>query len=77
MASPLPDAERLKRINTLLEEALALPEAAREAWLAGLPARHDDLRPMLHALLARAAVETDTFLQQPLRIDGTCSARRR
>ncbi len=68
MAASPPDAERLKRVNVLLEQALALPEGERAAWLAALPPRHADLLPMLRALLARAAVETDDFLAQPLRL---------
>ncbi|MBX3607138.1 MAG: protein kinase [Piscinibacter sp.] len=68
MAAHAADAERLKRVNTLLEEALELPEDEREDWLAALPPQHHDLRPMLRAMLSRAEVETDTFLAQPLRV---------
>ncbi|WP_127995862.1 serine/threonine-protein kinase [Piscinibacter defluvii] len=64
-----PDAERLKRVNRLLDEALALAPAERVAWLERLPAEQADLRPLLGALLSRAGVETDTFLQRPLRLD--------
>jgi hypothetical protein len=56
MAAFAPDAERLKRVNALLEEALALPEAERDAWLQALPAAQHDLLPMLRAMLSRAAV---------------------
>lgn len=71
VAAPALDAERLKRLtrlSTLLEAALALPEAERNAWLHTLPPQHHDLLPTLRGMLARAAVETDTFLAQPLRV---------
>jgi tetratricopeptide (TPR) repeat protein len=60
------DAQRLRRINALLETALALPLDARESWLAGLPPEHQPLAPTLRALLARAAAGADTFLHGPL-----------
>jgi serine/threonine protein kinase len=61
-----PDPERLRRVNALLEEALALPAHAREAWLQRLPASEGPLVPSLSAMLARAAVETDTFMRLPV-----------
>jgi eukaryotic-like serine/threonine-protein kinase len=61
-----PDAERLKRVNALLEVALALPQDERAAWLKTLPPEHRPFVPMLTAMLSRASVETDTFLQRPL-----------
>jgi len=65
MPPPISDPQRLRRLNALLEEALALPAAERAGWLAG---RADDERtfvPELARLLARAAVETDTFMRRP------------
>ncbi|MBL8327067.1 MAG: protein kinase [Rubrivivax sp.] len=59
------DAQHLRRLNELLEQALQLPAHERAAWLAG---RSDDDRafvPELDRLLARAAVETDTFMRRP------------
>ena len=38
MNKPGIDTDRLQRINTLLAEALALPEAERGAWLRALKA---------------------------------------
>lgn len=61
--------ERLRRINALLDTALALPAPLREGWLAGLPAEDHALRATLRALLARAEVETDDFLRAPLALD--------
>ncbi len=63
MNSPA-DADRLKRLNALLESALALPTVQRAAWLAALPAEHQALAPTLAALLERAAVETDSFMRR-------------
>lgn len=60
------DPERLRRVNALLEVALALPLGERDAWLAALPADDHEVVPALRALLARAAVETDTFMRRPL-----------
>jgi len=65
---PSPDAERLRRINALLESALALPETERETWLQSLPAEQQPLVPALNAMLARAAVETDSFLRRPVEV---------
>ena len=62
------DTDRLRDLNTLLDQALTLPEAEREAWLQALPPRHHNLTPTLRNLLlrAQAEVETDSFLRQPL-----------
>jgi eukaryotic-like serine/threonine-protein kinase len=61
MAAP----DHLRRLNALLEEALALPLHERAAWLAALPAAERDFMPELGRLLERAAVETDTFMRLP------------
>ncbi len=66
MSPAPPDAERLRRLNALLEVALALPNDERAAWLRSLPPEQHDVVPLLHKLLQRAAVETDTFLRRPL-----------
>jgi tetratricopeptide (TPR) repeat protein/tRNA A-37 threonylcarbamoyl transferase component Bud32 len=62
---PAPDLqpERAAALNELLDQALERPEAERAAWLAQLPAAHDDLKPHLHDLLSRVAeIETADFL---------------
>lgn len=64
---PLPP-ERLKRLNALLEAALALPPAERAGWLQSLPAEHAALAPMLASMLERAAVETDSFMRAPVQL---------
>jgi serine/threonine protein kinase len=52
-----------KRLSPLLDAALDLAPAQREAWLATLPPEHADLREALTDLLARRrAIETDDFL---------------
>ena len=61
-----PDPERLRRVNALLEEALALPPHEREAWLQRLHVSEAPLASSLAAMLARAAVETDTFMRLPV-----------
>jgi eukaryotic-like serine/threonine-protein kinase len=68
--NPLADTDkvRLLRLNALLGQALALPLAARAQWLADLPAADRGLSTRLAELLARAEVETDDFLHQPLSV---------
>jgi len=61
-----PDTAHLQHMNTLLEQALALPESERDAWLQALPAEHRTLVPLLRAMLMRASVETDTFMRKPV-----------
>lgn len=70
MSAPEASHQRLRRINTLLEAALALPAEQRNAWLAGLPPEDQPLRATLRGLLARADVETDDFLRRPLTLGG-------
>ncbi|MEN9420059.1 MAG: hypothetical protein RI988_3680, partial [Pseudomonadota bacterium] len=56
-----PDWQLLSR---LLDEALALPAEARQAWLATLVPEAEHLRPQLRDLLkVQEAVETGTFLE--------------
>lgn len=56
-------AERWPALSPLLDEALALPPAARSAWLDALPAEAAGLRDTLRSLLAaNAEVETGDFL---------------
>ncbi|HNW64225.1 MAG TPA: serine/threonine-protein kinase [Piscinibacter sp.] len=68
-ATAPPDPELLRRVNALLEAALALPTDERDEWLKTLPPEQRDLLPMLRRLLARAAsAESDTFMRQPLAV---------
>ena len=54
----------LTALSKLLDEALDIPEAEREAWLGRLSDRYASLRPTLRELLTRqASVETDDFLK--------------
>lgn len=66
---PALETGRLRRINELLDTALALPPAMREGWLAGLAPEDQPLRATLGTMLARAEVETDDFLRTPLELD--------
>ena len=67
---PAPDTDRLRRLNALLETALALPEPERARWLHTLPPEERPLAPMLQSMLSRAGRETDTFLRHPLALTG-------
>ena len=60
------DLPRWRRVNALLEEALALPQDGHDAWLAQLSGQEADVLPTLRALLARHAVETDAFMSRPV-----------
>jgi serine/threonine protein kinase len=54
-----------KRLSPLLDAALDLDPAEREAWLAALPPDQADLRDPLRELLAgRPGIETDDFLNR-------------
>src|SRR5580698_2494755 len=63
--SPITDLPRWRRVNSLLQEALALPQERYEAWLAQLTDVDSDVVPLLRALLSRHAVETDDFMSRP------------
>ena len=68
VAASTAKAERLRRLSTLLDQALDLDAPAREAWLAGLDAEAAEvaaLGPTLRKLLAReAAPETGALLDR-------------
>ena len=53
---------RLRRVNTLLAEALALPAQARAAWLVTLAQQDPDAAAQLAPLLERAEDGTDPFM---------------
>ncbi|MFM2399953.1 MAG: hypothetical protein RL341_2110, partial [Pseudomonadota bacterium] len=57
--------QRLRSVNALLQTALALPQEQRATWLGTLPPEQQAFVPQLQSMLARAAVETDTFMQRP------------
>jgi len=59
-----------KRLSPLLDTALDLAPAERAAWLASLPAEHDDLRESLAELLSKP-VETDDFLTRLPEFSGS------
>jgi len=63
-AKPLDSlAARWPEISALLDQALALPAAERDAWLAGLSGAQAELRDTLRLLLERARqVESGSFL---------------
>ena len=54
-----------RRLSALLDEALDLPEAAREAWLQALQRSEPLLAPRLARLLATALADGDTTTQHP------------
>ncbi len=61
-------------LSRLLDEALALDEDAREAWLDALPAQHASLRPLLARLLSRHAEAADFFAELPREADAATSS---
>lgn len=61
-----PGSDRLQQLNELLDAALSLPAHERSHWLQALPEHCQSLRPTLSRLLARAELETDDFLRQPV-----------
>jgi eukaryotic-like serine/threonine-protein kinase len=60
------DADTLRRLSTLLDEALDLAEAERETWLARLAGDDAALGPMLRDLLARKASQETAGLLPPI-----------
>ncbi|MBS0435407.1 MAG: protein kinase [Proteobacteria bacterium] len=57
-------------MNTLLEQALALPAGELDAWLAALPTDQQADVPLLRSMLARASVESDSFMRRPLPLEA-------
>ncbi len=67
------DPRLWQRIDALLSEALALPEAEREQWLAGLSEDDRSLGPSLRAMLSRS-LTTDGFMQAPVPAEALAAA---
>lgn len=67
---PQLDPDQLQQLYALLDEGLSLPETERESWLRSLPRDQQPLVPRLSAMLAHAALETDTFLRRPLDVSA-------
>ena len=65
-ARPTSNPEHLRTMNALLEVALSLEAGERGAWLLTLPPEQQSFVPQLVALLERASVETDRFMQSPI-----------
>jgi len=67
--------DELTTLSKLLDEALAVPEAERDAWFARLSDQHASLRSTLSELLTRqAGVETDDFLKTLPKLAGASAA---
>ena len=66
MTAPPIDTEYWKRIDALLEHALALPREERQRWLDALDPEHQATKPLLAEMLARADVETGAFMGKPV-----------
>src|SRR5215468_1136472 len=60
------DVSRWQRVNTLLQQGLALSPAQRELWLARIADEQADLMPLLRALFARATTASDAFMVRPV-----------
>ena len=56
-------------LNSLLDEALELPEDRRAGWLESLPTEHDAIRPRLRLLLAPGSAEANGFLATIPKVD--------
>jgi serine/threonine-protein kinase len=68
---PLITPADLAAVSALLDHALDLPAAEREAWLAALPPEHQRHAPALRAMLAeRDATSGDAFLASGPRLAG-------
>ncbi len=72
----LRDVERLQRLNSLLDEGLSLAPEARARWLDTLAPTYSDLAPTLRNMLAARAIETRTFLAQPVAVKELISRNR-
>lgn len=72
----LRDVERLQRLNSLLDEGLSLAPEARARWLDTLAPAYSDLAPTLRNMLAARAIETRTFLAQPVAVKELISRNR-
>jgi len=70
--SPL-DLERWQRLNSLLDQGLALAPEDRDRWLSTLPASFSDLAPTLRNMLAGKSVETSSFLSRPVAVQELIS----
>ena len=68
------DATSLRRLSTLLDEAMALREPERTTWLAGLQGADAELGPMLRDLLARGASQETADLLPPLPVPAADDA---
>ena len=69
MNDPLPDPDQLRRVNALLEAALALSADQRDGWLRALPPQDQDLEPLLRRLLERASQASDGFMRRAPGLD--------
>jgi eukaryotic-like serine/threonine-protein kinase len=65
--SPL-DLVRWQRLNSLLDQGLAVALEDRDHWLATLSADVSDLAPTLRNMLAGRSVETSSFLSRPVAV---------
>jgi eukaryotic-like serine/threonine-protein kinase len=57
------DVHRYRDLSALLDEALALPVIERKTWLHKLAPNHRPLAPLLHNMLARAELDSGSFMQ--------------
>jgi hypothetical protein len=72
---PKIDPSRWLRIDTLLNEALALPPPEREGWLLALPAEHAPPEYTLARLLeVRISIESGDILHTLPKLDGAPAA---
>src|ERR1700730_1827023 len=60
------DPTQWRRINTLLDEVLELPQHQHERWHERIATEQPDVAVVLRTLLAGGSAENDSFISQPV-----------
>jgi serine/threonine-protein kinase len=69
MAEIDPGSPEWATLNSLLDEALELPDDSRSRWIDNLPAKHDAFRPQLRRLLLTGGAADISFLKTIPKLD--------
>src|SRR5262245_61637122 len=66
-----PGGDEWLTLNSLLDEALDLPDESRARWIDNLPRQHDAIRPRLRRLLLAPGADDDSgFLKTIPKVDS-------